>query len=202
MPTPEEFLSLLEERQLVPEATIELMRKKNQKHGDRVSAKSLAKYLVDTEVLSEEQLEELLSDGSESEEVLADPEIRQLDKKLAALADAAGEGEEEDIDDGSKKRRRSTRHKHLKKAKGNEFDSPLILLGFGGLAVLLVIGGILYYLLNSETGTKNYVTLSRLTKQVLTHKQSKTSQNLLKISQGTVASVQQKYSLLLQNCVN
>ena len=154
MPTPEEFLSLLEERQLVPESTIELMRKKIQKHGERVSAKSLAKYLVDTEVLSEDQVEELLSDGTEPQELPAEPEVDPL-SNLSALTEAVGDEEEDsdgDLENGSKKRRRSTRHKHLKKAKGNEFDSPLILLGFGGLAVLVVIGGILYYLLNSETG--------------------------------------------------
>ncbi|TWT90020.1 outer membrane biogenesis protein BamB [Pseudobythopirellula maris] len=46
------------------------------------------------------------------------------------------------------------RRKTLKKPKGNEFDSPLMLLG-GGALVLLVLGGaVMAYLLGRESGDK------------------------------------------------
>ena len=44
------------------------------------------------------------------------------------------------------------RRKHLKKAKGNEFDSPLILFGGGGLVLLVLCGVGLAFLLNQESG--------------------------------------------------
>lgn len=44
------------------------------------------------------------------------------------------------------------RRKHLKKAKGNEFDSPLILFGGGGLVLLILCGVGLAFLLNKESG--------------------------------------------------
>lgn len=155
MPSPEDFLNELDEQKLVPESTIKLLSKKVQKSRTKVTVKALAKFLIETDALTQEQVDSI---------VASLPEMPSLDDSPALVEELKPSQEVEEVtlgdveegeasfSDNKPKNRRSTRHKHLKKSKGNEFDSPLILLGFGGLVVLVLVGLGLFYLLNTETG--------------------------------------------------
>lgn len=162
----DELINEVSSLELAPVEIIRRLRKKVSAASGGLSAESVAKYLIKQGYLTEEKSAELLatinerrqetktkwtgmgpSEGGKAapaqtlDQPLSDDQAREIDAQAATPA--------ENIEAG---KYGSRRHKHLKKAKGNEFDSPLMLIGGCVLALLVLVGGGLAYLLNSESG--------------------------------------------------
>ncbi|HEX6962179.1 MAG TPA: PQQ-binding-like beta-propeller repeat protein [Lacipirellula sp.] len=219
--TSDEFIDLLQRRQLVPEKTARQLRAKAAQGDQRITPKSILKYLVKKEIVSRSQAKELLettlvvSNKTESsilglapladlpEPHAAKPVSRPVapttpqeprtaaDRAPAAPAPAppeAGPDDEEPVlldpiasasaldfgqgggfdpfseeaerdplagEDatpvaGGRTRKGKKGKRSTAERKKNEWDSPLLLLGGAGLAVLLVAGVVLYWLLTRE----------------------------------------------------
>lgn len=225
--TTEDFLDILEDRQLVSDSIVRQLRDKVAKGDHRITAKSILKFLVKKELVTRDQAKQLLettltvSPGAESS-ILGlvpmpkapnkppapeppspkPPSASSDDVALAAssedeapaeakpepspeiddpsplgssvpdlgapvdLATAAGlDSPEADYDPlteeaaadakgSSGKSRKKKRKKRGRRKKDSEWDSPLLLIGFAALALLLVAGGLIYYLLFRENADK------------------------------------------------
>lgn len=210
--TTDGFIDTLQQQQLIPGNLAKQLRAKAAQGDDRITPKSILKYLVKKNIVSREQAKELLettlvvSDKAESsilglkplaEEIdeptqakkpqraapqrPAEP-VKQADPKpqakapeaptalppmgeSAGLLDLGGAddsllGAEDEHDalaadalaGGKSKGKKSKKQKkRTAKDRGkNEWDSPIMLLGGGGLVVLVIVGVILYWLLFRE----------------------------------------------------
>jgi PQQ-like domain len=215
--TTDEFIDLLERRKLAPEKTVRQLRAKAAQGDERITPKSILKYLVKKEIVSRSQAKQLLEttlvvstktessilgllpladipetrpakpakptspkdegvvvdrtpaspepsppepSSREEEPVLLDPigSITALDLGQSAGFDPFTDeperdpltGEDASPVAGGKSRKGKKGKRAAKDRKKNEWDSPLLLLGGTGLAVLLVAGVVLYWLLTRE----------------------------------------------------
>ena len=196
--TTEEFIDILEQRQLVSASIVRQLREKTGTGERRITARSLLKYLVKKELLTRSQAKQLLettltvSPSAESSilgiiplpEVPAERSLKRPSKKppreekiptlvpvdagsttspskedrerveredelasISGLVSASLDSANEPIATSSELRGRKGRKK---RGQENEFDSPLLLLGGGGLIVLVLAGIIIGYLLSRE----------------------------------------------------
>ena len=186
----DEFLKLLEARQLVSERVIKQVREKIAKGDRKITSKSLLKYLVKKELITRTQAKQLLETSltvtaaaessilgmqaitpeqqlkkdkkeSAAEEV---PTLSPLDTPLAEIESAVREGlssldedegareelSEKDVRKDARTSRRKLKGKTKKGQKKNEFDTPLLLFGGGGLIALILAGVIIGFLLTRE----------------------------------------------------
>ncbi len=196
--TTEEFIDILEQRQLVSASIVRQLREKTGKGERRITARSLLKYLVKKELLTRSQAKQLLettltvSPSAESsilgiiplpevpaerslkrpsneppreeeiptlvpvdagskpslskedrERVEREDELASISGFVSASLDAADEPITAPSESRGEKRGK-------RRGKENEFDSPLLLLGGGGLIVLVLAGIIIGYLLSRE----------------------------------------------------
>ena len=213
--TTEDFLDILEQRQLVSKNIVGQMRRKVAAGDHRITAKSILKFLVKKELVTRAQAKELLettltvtpsaessilglipmpqapnqpapekkktAKPAPSEPAPAAPAPEETPVVLppvdepadfgttdlsgpgdllagSGLADAeaehdplAGDVESTPSTGKSIKKKKRKKRDHRKQ---NEWDSPLLMLGFGGLAVLIVAGVLIYYLLFRENADK------------------------------------------------
>ena len=167
MKNADQFIDELERQELVPEEITRRLRRKASSASGGLSAQSVAKYLVKKEFITAEVAGKLLVAITKDDRIERSEKTPTLDKgpdpaekpelseplatdpleQAAAEADSGGVSVAEEAGKYG-----SRRHKHLKKAKGNEFDSPLMLIGGCALALLLLVGGGLFYLLSTESG--------------------------------------------------
>ncbi|QDS99502.1 outer membrane protein assembly factor BamB family protein [Adhaeretor mobilis] len=215
----QDFLNILEDRQLVPKTIVDKLRAKLNQGDSRITSKSVLKYLVKKELITRRQAKDLLTttltvtDKAESsilgivplpeqpsekhppepKPMIADEpaepaakapktkpaapepvvESAPLDDPLSAFSSdgessagggmlndpllAESTGQDPLLDDAegpakTKGKRKGKRGKKRdrKRGKQNEWDSPLLLLGGGGLVALLLAGGLIYWLLTRE----------------------------------------------------
>jgi hypothetical protein len=215
--TTDDFIDLLDRRRLVPEKVARQLRAKAAEGDDRITPKSILKYLVKKDIVSRAQAKELLEttltvnakvessilglvplvdapeprpaasrppapkerekipaepasppparlrpniELSDEEPVLLDPIPSNsgigfgLDPSSRALLDETPSdpfaGEEVTLADNKPRKDKKKRKRAKEDRDKSEWDSPLLLLGGTGLAVLVVAGIVLYWLLTRE----------------------------------------------------
>ncbi len=152
--TAEELIDAIEAAKKLPPPMIKRLRQKLAANANPPSGRSLAKFLVNEGRLSKDEAKALLRGEQEPED------LASFDPLGADLGALGGGGLEEAPTDDKKGRKGKSSGKKgnaeakstRKKAKKNEFDSPLILIGGGSLALLLLIGGAIIFYLTRESG--------------------------------------------------
>lgn len=169
----ERFIDALAKRDALPGSILKRLNDKVANSSSVPSARSLATFLVDKGHLSREDADAALAESKPTRRTpkrpAAAPTQGRSPGRAAAVAEGlpAGSGDPASVDvltadpataadlatdagaTGPKKRRR----KYQKKTKGdNEFDTPLMLLGGGGLVLLLLVGAGILFLLFRESG--------------------------------------------------
>ena len=194
--TTEDFIDILEQRDLVPESVTSQLRKKAAQGDTRITPKAILKYLVKKELVTRRQAKQLLETTltvtplAESsilgmvpmpkapseprppkvEEPPPAPPIEPaappLPEGRVSLAPEAPEQEDlsslvsesfsgtetaesfsEDVSDSVERRAKKRKADRKKKS---EWDSPLVVFGGGGLALLLIIGVTVFILIGRE----------------------------------------------------
>lgn len=190
-----EFVEMLEERQLITSKVAQQVREKVAKGDRKITSKSLLKYLVKKEIITRSQAKQVLETSltvtaAAESSILGmqalTPEKPVKKKKkppkpeepeeiptLSPVGEDAGFADETDLsalggmdeggvsaeagdelgdgdDDGKGKKGRKKKGKKSKRKGENEFDTPLLLFGGGGLLALILAGVIIGYLLTRE----------------------------------------------------
>jgi outer membrane protein assembly factor BamB/tetratricopeptide (TPR) repeat protein len=215
--TSNSFIDLLEQQKLVPESLAKQLRAKAAQGDDRITPKSILKYLVKKNIVTRDAAKQILettlivSDKAESSILGLRPLADEVDEPKPAKRASASKNQPEapakpaskpvvpakpapapvethepllapidhggglhDLGDGDasllgaeadqdafedvtkaggKSKNKSKKKKRGAKDRGknkNEWDSPIMLLGGGGLIVLVIAGVILYWLLFRE----------------------------------------------------
>ncbi|MCO6044705.1 PQQ-binding-like beta-propeller repeat protein [Aeoliella sp. ICT_H6.2] len=164
--TAEEFIDSLEAKALLPASTVEKLRKKVAAGGSKpLSAKSLARFLIDKGLLDKQQAMDALAAGGEIKpppqpEPSGEPsgvdlpmdQLQDLSSSAEWSMDEAGTGgfgepepEPSAEPKGSKKKKKKKKGK-----KENEWDSPLLLIGGGSLVLLVVVGLLIWFIMFAE----------------------------------------------------
>ncbi|MGI9456916.1 MAG: tetratricopeptide repeat protein, partial [Aeoliella sp.] len=168
--TAEEFITALEAKQLLPKPMVEKLRQKTSSESKPLSAKSLARFLIDKGHLSKHQAMAVLASGGEvkssvpkstpKEEPKAaehsgiefpDDELQDLSSSAEWSVDEGGGFAEAAATESAIP---TTKSKKRKRKKENEWDSPLLLIGGGSLVLLLIVGGVVAFILNAEGADK------------------------------------------------
>lgn len=150
MATAKQFLETLEIEKLVSNDVLDELYEAYRSSGNTMSAESMASRLVSQGDLTREKADALTGTSSESFiQVGADSLVGKIDKKKTEdpkdpFGDEGGEEGEGDPDAG--------RRKHVKKVHKNDFDSPLLLIGGGALALLVLGGAALAIMMNLQSG--------------------------------------------------
>lgn len=152
MATAKQFLEAIELQKLVSPDVLDELYEEYRASGGAITAEALAKNLQSRGLITDGKAATLLQASSESFIQVGSGILNPVKPKPVAPDDPF------DDDAGSKKGRGGVkveaagRRKHVKKAHKNDFDSPLLLLGGGALA-LLVLGGIaLTVVMNLQSG--------------------------------------------------
>lgn len=164
--TASEFIDALEAKELLPNSAIEKLRKKVAASDKPLTAKSLARFLIDKGHLSKPDAMAALAAGGEIKPPLepepsstGEPsgvdlpmdELQDLsssaewsmEESSSAFAEpAAGEAIAEPSS-GKKKKKKKVK-------KGNEWDSPLLLIGGGALVLMSVVAVLIWYIMFYE----------------------------------------------------
>lgn len=163
--TAAEFIDALEAKELVPSAMAEKLRKKTSASTKPLTAKSLARFLIEKGILSKQDAMTALVEGGEMAKV-PEPEPSAVspsgvDLPMDQLQDLSSSSEwtieqsgtftaPEDEQPGAGKQAGGKKKKKGGKKKGNEWDSPLLLIGGGALALMLIIGPLMWYIMFAE----------------------------------------------------
>lgn len=164
--TAAEFIDTLEAKELLPANMAEKLRKKTAASSKPLTAKSLARFLIEKGILSKQQAMSALVDGGEMAKVpepepsAVDPsgvdlpmdQLQDLSSSAEWSIDQSGGGfdapEEAAATAGGTAKKKKSKKKGGK--KGNEWDSPLLLVGGGALALLLIVGPLMWYIMFAE----------------------------------------------------
>ncbi|MEN1681756.1 MAG: hypothetical protein AAGJ46_19415, partial [Planctomycetota bacterium] len=149
----ERFIDELAKREMLPEPIIKRLWDKVANSSSVPSARSLATFLVDKGHLSRADADEAL----EAAKPQRKPRKPKPEPKEPEVTDASLEAADEQTvpteEGGAGKKAGKPARRYKKKTKGdNEFDTPLMLLGSGGLVLLLLCGGGILFLLFRESG--------------------------------------------------
>lgn len=169
--TAKEFIDALEEKDLIAASMADKLRKKVASGGSKpLTAKSLARFLIDKGHVSKPDAMSVLVDGgevqapkeTEPEEETAPPaepsgvalpadELQDLSSSAEWSIEESGGGfaepaEPEAAASGGKKKKK----KKKKGKKANEWDSPLLLIGGGSLLLLVVVGLLIWFIMFAE----------------------------------------------------
>lgn len=151
MATAKQFLEAIELQKLVSPDVLDELYEEYRASGGAITAEALAKNLQSRGLITDGKAATLLQASSESFIQVGSGILNPVKPKPVAPDDPF------DDDAGTKKGRgvkvdAAGRRKHVKKAHKNDFDSPLLLIGGGALA-LLVLGGIaLVVVMNLQSG--------------------------------------------------
>ncbi|QDU56508.1 outer membrane protein assembly factor BamB family protein [Aeoliella mucimassa] len=162
--TAAELIDTLEAKELLPKETADKLRKKIAKSSKPLTAKSLARFLIEKGHLSKQDVVEALAAGGEVKLPPPEPsstgepsgvdlpmeDLQDLssssewtmDGESGAFAEPTG-GAMEAAEPTSKKKRKKSK-------KGNEWDSPLLLIGGGSLVFMVVVGLLIYWIMFAE----------------------------------------------------
>lgn len=166
MATAKQFLDAIELEKLVPPAVLDELYESYRGSGGAVTADSMAKKLVQSGAISQEKANLLLQSPSDSfvQVTAASLSSGALSSSGVLSASSVGLGKDEPSADpfdneleakstkGGEARDASGRRKHVKKTHKNDFDSPLLLIG-GGVLALLLLGGVgLVLLMGLQSG--------------------------------------------------
>ncbi len=173
--TAEELIDALQAKALLSDAMLEKLRQKTATGGKSLTAKSLASFLIDKGHLSKHQaMAALAPTGKTTAAPPAEPapvpkepvpkepvpspvklpgdELQDLSSSAEWSLDKEGgfpEAPAEQPTTNKSKKKKGTKGK-----KGDEWDSPLLLIGGGSLMLLLIIGGVVGYIMNAEGADK------------------------------------------------
>ncbi len=165
--TAAEFLDALEAKQALPPAMVEKLRKKISAASSKpLTAKSLARFLIEKKHLSKQDVMDALAAGGEiatpppaepssvgepSDVDLPMDQLQDLSSSAEWSMDEGGGGFAEPEPTADVATSGSKKKKKKKKAKqGNEWDSPLLLIGGSSLLLLLIIGGLVWFIMFAE----------------------------------------------------
>ena len=168
--TAAELIDTLEAKQLLSDKAADKLRKKIASSSKPLTAKSLARFLIEKGYISKQDVVEVLAAGGEV--VIPPPEPSStgepsgVDLPMDDLQDmssssewtmdgesgAFGEATEETLespDATSPKKKKRKKHK-----KGNEWDSPLLLIGGGSLLLMVIVGTLIGVIMFAENADK------------------------------------------------
>lgn len=164
--TAEEFIDVLEAKELLPAAMIEKLRKKVASGGSKpLTAKSLARFLIDKGLLEKQVAMEALAAGGEIKpppepEPSGEPsgvdlpmdQLQDLSSSAEwSMDEATGGGFAEPEAEPAADGKAAKKKKKKKKGKNqNEWDSPLLLIGGGSLVLLVVVGLLVWFIMFAE----------------------------------------------------
>lgn len=161
--TSDEYFCALEERQWLSASMMERLQAKVADSVRSFDAMALTKFLVEKGHLTASQAQELLSlDDPITPTIPLAPEPPPKKKKkekrpkLVALVDELAESQQDAkrMLAGGKIESRARAKRPRKKE--NQWDSPLLLIGGGALALLILCGVAVFYFLFSESGDEVY----------------------------------------------
>lgn len=161
----ERFIETLAKRKVLSDSVIKRLRDKVAGSSSVPSARALATFLVDKGHLSRADADEALAASApvrrrarQRETAVYEPSkstVSKAGKKLRSekAVDPFAEPIEKGAGKDGKSKKDKKKAKYQKKKAGdNDFDTPLMLLGSGGLILLLLCGGGLLWLFFSESG--------------------------------------------------
>ncbi|QDT69100.1 outer membrane biogenesis protein BamB [Planctomycetes bacterium MalM25] len=149
MATAKQFLETLEIEKLVSNDVLDELYEAYRSSGNTMSAESMASRLVARGDLPREKADALVGTSSESFiQVGADSLVGKIDKKQ----DESPKNPFGDEEEGGEGDSDAGRRKHVKKVHKNDFDSPLLLIGGGALALLVLGGAALALMMNLQSG--------------------------------------------------
>jgi outer membrane protein assembly factor BamB len=167
----QEFIAALEEKGVLSPRLLEKLREKVGDGAGTMPAKSLAKFLVQKKHISADIAEQLLQKplqgeseqkptlpqqptATESVTEIESPPTEDLFADSATLEDhASAANHEQPVPKRSSRKKTRNRQSRRKPARRkNEWDSPLLLFGGGGLILLVLCGIVTWYLLFRDTG--------------------------------------------------
>lgn len=166
MATAKQFLDAIELQKLVPPALLDELYEEYRGSGGSVTAESMAKRLVASGSISQDKANLLLQSPSDSfvQVTAASLSSGSLSSSGVLSASSVNLGQEQPPTDpfddelekkktkSGEKRDETGRRKHVKKTHKNDFDSPLLLIGGGVLAMLLLGGVGLTLLMGLQSG--------------------------------------------------
>ncbi|MEN0111981.1 MAG: hypothetical protein AAF805_14775, partial [Planctomycetota bacterium] len=166
MVSAEQFLDALALQGAVDRDVLDGMRQEITSRGDSVTAQALATRLVAMGAITSDQADRLLMPASDSfiqvgAEALSDSPSASSSAATASASSSrinpapppSFEDPEDLYGDGDGPRKpEKKRRRHVKKGAENEFDSPLLLIGGGGLVLLVLCGVGLALLLTQRSG--------------------------------------------------
>lgn len=168
--TAKEFIDALEQKELVPGGMAEKLRKKVASGGSKpLTAKSLARFLIDKGHVEKQDAMAVLIEGGEvkapeepepAEETptpaepsgvaLPSDELQDLSSSAEWSIDESGGGFAEPAEPEAASRSGKKKKKKKKGKNANEWDSPLLLIGGGSLLLLLVVGLLIWFIMFAE----------------------------------------------------
>lgn len=164
--TASEFIDALEAKELLPKSATEKLRKKVAASGEKpLSAKSLARFLIEKGHLSKQDVMAALAAGGEIKpppepEPSSTGEPSGVDLPMDELQDLSSSAEwsmdesssafAEPTEDVAIAETSSKKKKKKKGKRGNEWDSPLLLIGGGALLLMVAVGGLIWFILFYE----------------------------------------------------
>lgn len=152
MATAKQFLETIEQANLVSGDALSDLYEDYHASGGAMTAEELAERLVARGELSQAKASSLLLTSSDSFIQINAASLSDAPKQEPTAADPF-ESELESKKSGSRADRDAAgRRKHVKKTHKNDFDSPLLLMGGGALALLLLGGLGLLVLMNLQSG--------------------------------------------------
>lgn len=152
MATAKQFLEALERQKLVSDDLIDRLYEQYRDSGGAVTAESLAETLVSAGALPPATASRLVQAPSDSFIQVGSGILAPKPKSQPVVADPFESELASRRARGGVERDGAGRRKHVKKTHKNDFDSPLLLLGGGALA-LLTLGGIgLFVAMSLQSG--------------------------------------------------
>lgn len=168
------LLRELAKREIVPKGVIKKLESKLADTSDQPSPRAVAKFLVDNGHLTVAQAKRVLRATLTPEEsAILDATPLSVDEpqddgvadlpSLSGVSATASSGEGALYDPASAEggapaggKQKKKKQKNKKKKGQSEWDSPLMLLGAGGLVLLLLVGGAILFLLNYESADQRF----------------------------------------------
>ena len=157
--TSDEYFRALEERQWLSASMMDRLQAKVADSVRSFDATALTRFLVEKGQLTAAQGQELLSlSESSAPSIYLEPEPsppkakKEKRRKLVALADELAESDQDAQRMLAGGKLKSKARAKKPKKQENEWDSPLLLIGGGALALLVLCGVAVVYFLFSESG--------------------------------------------------